>query len=43
MVEKPDLRPERADLKPERADLGPGAEKTDFRFERQISGLRGQI
>ena len=36
MVETPDLRPERADLKSERADLGPGAEKTDFSFEREI-------
>ena len=43
MVEKPDLRLERADLKLERANLGPGAENTDFRFERQISVLRGQI
>ena len=34
MVEKPDLRSERANLKLERADLGPGADKTDFRFER---------
>ena len=34
MVEKPDLRFERADLKLERADFGPGADKTDFRFER---------
>ena len=33
----------RADFKPESADLGPGAEKTDFRFEMHTSGLRGQI
>ena len=42
-LEKLDLRPKRADLKPERADLGPGAEKIDFRFGRQIAGLRGLI
>ena len=40
-MEKLDFRPERADLKSERADFGPKADKTDFRFERQISGLRG--
>ena len=43
MVEKPNLRPERADLRPERTDSRPGAKRTDFRFERQISGLRGWI
>ena len=43
MAEKPDLRSLRADMKPERAYIGPGAEKTDFGYERQISGLRGQI
>ena len=43
MAEKPDLRPSRADFKPERAYLGPRAEKPDFEYERQISGLRRQI
>ena len=43
MAGKPDLRPLRTDLKLERASLGPGAGKKDFRYEKLISGLRGQI